>query len=567
MAHLLGGGNRRKVGISFDIPLDTYLGISSVSVFPPRPDFDQTCQNQLPYIYSVENVYKLAFLLPRTSVVGNLDIHTLTSLARSGAAYHNAIAVAAGRLLSERPLSQVEVENVVATYIRLVRERGIDPETGFIQTLQTESDRKELDAFVAQYGVEAAFSPDSNPVVLPLVTSLLIQALAETSAERTALAQTKHGLAHAGLFGNPADRSRLSQREEKLLTQCLVRPDPSLTSFSQIGGLVRTKRTIGELIRLPLLHPELFDRGILSKSTTGILMFGPPGTGKTLLARAVAAESGANFLNVQMSDIQSMWVGENEKNVKALFSLARKLTPCVIFIDEIDALLRARQRGQANHVTNTINEFMQEWDGLQSAANKPGSQGGVIVVGATNRPFDLDEAVLRRLPRRILIDLPDRAARAEILRIHLKDDVVGDGTEADRERVVNEVAGLTDGWSGSDLRNICIAAAYASLRTHLGPITTSPFSSSSSTTSTNSKPLSRPPISLSDFTTSLEAGDVRPSLSDRAELTRQLKDWDKQYGTGSGYGLGTSSGGAWGFELEQQQQHKTHKGRRHVVGS
>ncbi|KAI8918380.1 P-loop containing nucleoside triphosphate hydrolase protein [Powellomyces hirtus] len=267
-------------------------------------------------------------------------------------------------------------------------------------------------------------------------------------ANQLAVLDANHGAAHSGIFRNPSDRATLTKREQTLLNQCLLKPDPATGSFNRVGGLAETKRTIEELISLPLTRPELFRTGILS--TTGILLFGPPGTGKTLLARAVAAESGANFLNVQMSDISSMWVGENEKNVKSLFSLARKLAPTVIFVDEIDALLRARQRNAAQHMTNTINEFMQEWDGISSGGD---ASKAVIVVGATNRPFDLDEAVLRRLPRRILVPLPNAQARKEILTICLKDDEV-----VDREKLAETVAEWTEGWSGSDLRNFCIAA-------------------------------------------------------------------------------------------------------------
>ncbi|KAI8820681.1 P-loop containing nucleoside triphosphate hydrolase protein [Fimicolochytrium jonesii] len=331
-------------------------------------------------------------------------------------------------------------------------------------------------------------------------------------------------------MGDSKKTTRLTNREQKLLKQCLVKPNPASASFKKIGGLGRTKRTIHELISFPLMRPELFSSGILSQSTTGILLFGPPGTGKTLLARAVAAESGANFLNVQMSDIQSMWVGENEKNVKSLFTLARKLRPCVIFIDEIDALLRARQRNMAHH-TNTINEFMQEWDGLNSNNDGPdadgtGNTGGIIVVGATNRPFDLDEAVLRRLPRRILVSLPDRDARADIVRLCLKDDEV-----LDRDNLIVQVAEWTEGWSGSDIRNFCIAAGKSNASTSIPTERVGPDV--------------KPPISLAHFKEALDAGDVRPSLNDRAELVKALRDWDKQYGTGAGGARGGA--GEWGF--------------------
>ncbi|TPX57349.1 hypothetical protein SpCBS45565_g08224 [Spizellomyces sp. 'palustris'] len=503
--NIMGGQRRRPKGLSYDTPLDKYLGVTAVNVFPPPGGELKRLQSQLEddlrILYWNANQWELALVAGAADVELPLADERLSKLITAPPRPSNASLA----LLSDRLLSPLEVETLVFLSIDAYRQRKPDG-------------RRKLE----------------NNAVLSITPDDFINACSIGSLERITREDMKNGTAYAGVFKNPGDRTRLSQREEQLLGQCLVKPDPAVASFQGVGGLKKTKQTIQELIRLPLQRPELFETGILRQSTTGILLFGPPGTGKTLLARAVAAESGANFLNVQMSDIQSMWVGENEKNVKSLFTLARKLRPCVIFVDEIDALLRARQRHQAHHVTNTINEFMQEWDGLQSDSN------GVIVVGATNRPFDLDEAVLRRLPRRILVDMPDYEARCEILGIKLKDDPLGENTPAERKRIIEEVASLTNGWSGSDLRNFCIAAAYASLRPHV---------------ESGSDLTVRPSITLEDFKTVLESGDVRPSLSDRAELSKQLKDWDKVYGTGSGgYGRG---GSEWGFDLVLQQPTRT----------
>jgi len=153
----------------------------------------------------------------------------------------------------------------------------------------------------------------------------------------------KDGLEYLNIFKNPKDRYTLNKFENRILKECFIFPSDINTTFKSIGGLKKTKVIMNELITLPLLRPELFKTGILKETTTGILLFGPPGTGKTLTARAVASQCGANFLNIQMSNVQSKWVGENEKNVKAIFSLARKLSPCVLFIDEIDALLQTRK--------------------------------------------------------------------------------------------------------------------------------------------------------------------------------------------------------------------------------
>ncbi|KAI8834680.1 hypothetical protein BC829DRAFT_448385 [Chytridium lagenaria] len=346
------------------------------------------------------------------------------------------------------------------------------------------------------------------------------------------------GLEFAGIFANPRDQLNLTKHEQRLLDQCLVKPEKMSTKFGNIGGLAKTKDVINELIRLPLLKPELFSFGAPLES----FFFGPPGTGKTMLARAVAAESGANFLNVQMSSVQSMWVGENEKNVKALFSLARKLRPCVIFVDEIDALLKVRQRSNPSWVTNTINEWMLEWDGIQSENGK-----GVIVVGATNRPFDLDEAVLRRLPRRILVDLPGTEERKDILGILLREENVvytatdGSHSASSREKTLIELAEATKGYSGSDLKNLCIAAALRAVRSQYGSM----FSTTPAATPSTA-PQSRV-ILKDDFFAAIETGEVVPSLNEKNELMKQLVEWDKMYGTASGgYNKGTDG---WGFAL------------------
>ena len=148
---------------------------------------------------------------------------------------------------------------------------------------------------------------------------------------------------------------------------------------------------------LPLRRPDLFEGGLL-KPCRGILLFGPPGTGKTMLAKAIAKEAGASFINVSMSTITSKWFGEDEKNVRALFTLAAKVSPTIIFVDEVDSMLGQRTRvGEHEAMRKIKNEFMTHWDGL---VTKPGER--ILVLAATNRPFDLDEAIIRRFERRSL---------------------------------------------------------------------------------------------------------------------------------------------------------------------
>ncbi|KAH7318854.1 P-loop containing nucleoside triphosphate hydrolase protein, partial [Rhizoctonia solani] len=193
------------------------------------------------------------------------------------------------------------------------------------------------------------------------------------------------------------------------------------------------------LVSLRLVCPKAFNTGILKQhSMSGALLFGPPGTGKTHMMKAIAKESGARMVTI----IQGMyWVGETEKSIDALFKLARLLKPCIIFIDEFDALFGARvaaKEGYSRWRTDMLTQFAQEMDGMQSS--------DVIVVGATNRPFDLDDAIIRRLPCRILVDLPDHDAREAILGILLKDEQLGPDV------ALVDLASLTPNFSGSDLK-------------------------------------------------------------------------------------------------------------------
>ncbi|CAE6414221.1 unnamed protein product [Rhizoctonia solani] len=249
----------------------------------------------------------------------------------------------------------------------------------------------------------------------------------------------------------------LEPHEDRLLG-CIVNPAELQTTFAQVHLPDATIDSVRTIVSLPLLYPAAFRSGILAQHTmTGALLFGPPGTGKTLLAKALAKESGARMMVVKPSDVMDMYVGEGEKLVRSVFSLARRLSPCIVFLDEIDALLGARSSrdtgGAASAHRGLVTEFMQEIDGLRSSVSS-----NVVVIGATNRPFDLDDAVLRRLPRRLLIDLPGLEEREAILRIMLKGEDVAEDVD------VPELAKRTDGFSGSDLKNLVVAAALDAVK-------------------------------------------------------------------------------------------------------
>ncbi|KAL4373903.1 hypothetical protein HN51_007744 [Arachis hypogaea] len=240
---------------------------------------------------------------------------------------------------------------------------------------------------------------------------------------------------------------------EKRIRPAVIPANEIGVTFSDIGALDETKESLQELVMLPLRRPDLFKGGLL-KPCRGILLFGPPGTGKTMLAKAIANEAGASFINVSMSTITSKWFGEDEKNVRALFTLAAKVSPTIIFVDEVDSMLGQRSRvGEHEAMRKIKNEFMTHWDGLMT---KPGER--ILVLAATNRPFDLDEAIIRRFERRIMVGLPSVENREKILKTLLAKEKV------DEDLDLKELATMTEGYSGSDLKNLCITAAYRPVR-------------------------------------------------------------------------------------------------------
>nr|GEU69604.1 ATPase, AAA-type, core [Tanacetum cinerariifolium] len=309
--------------------------------------------------------------------------------------------------------------------------------------------------------------------------------------------------------------------EKRILAE-VIPPKEIGVSFDDVGALETVKDTLKELVMLPLQRPELFCKGQLTKPCKGILLFGPPGTGKTMLAKAVATEAGANFINISMSTITSKWFGEGEKYVKAVFSLASKIAPSIVFVDEVDSMLGRRENPHEHEATRKIkNEFMMNWDGLRTKERER-----VLVLGATNRPFDLDEAVIRRLPRRLMVNLPDASNREKILRVILaKEEMVPD---IDLESVAN----MTDGYSGSDLKNLCVAAAHYPIREILDK-----EKKAKTTALAENRPLPPlltsedvRPLSLDDFKKAHE--QVCASVSSDSANMNQLVQWNELYGEG-----------------------------------
>jgi 26S proteasome regulatory subunit T4 len=248
---------------------------------------------------------------------------------------------------------------------------------------------------------------------------------------------------------------RYLPREVDPLVYNMSHEDPGDVTYSAIGGLGEQIRELREVIELPLLNPELFMRvGITPPK--GCLLYGPPGTGKTLLARAVASQLDANFLKVVSSAIVDKYIGESARLIREMFNYARDHQPCIIFMDEIDAIGGRRfSEGTSadREIQRTLMELLNQMDGFDVL-------GKVKMIMATNRPDTLDPALLRpgRLDRKIEIPLPNEQARMEVLKIH-SNPITKHG-EIDFEAVVK----LSDGFNGADLRNVCTEAGLFAIR-------------------------------------------------------------------------------------------------------
>ncbi|KAM3195111.1 hypothetical protein ACQJBY_071272 [Aegilops geniculata] len=289
---------------------------------------------------------------------------------------------------------------------------------------------------------------------------------------------------------------------ERSLLSNVIAPHEIGVTFDDIGALECVKDTLKELIITPLKRPELFSKGQLLKPAKGILLFGPPGTGKTMLAKAVATESGASFMNVSMSSIASKWFGEGEKYVKAIFSLASKLSPAVIFLDEVDSMLGKRQNREEPETTRRMkNEFMVNWEGLLTKDDER-----VVVLAATNRPYDLDEAVIRRLPRRLMVNLPNAPNRERILKLILSKEALAEDVS------LESVANMTDGYSGSDLKEKSLAITEG--RPEPALLTADDIR----------------PLRMDDFKSAHD--QVCASVPVDSENMRELIRWHDQYGDG-----------------------------------
>ncbi|ATY65625.1 vacuolar sorting-associated VPS4 [Cordyceps militaris] len=301
--------------------------------------------------------------------------------------------------------------------------------------------------------------------------------------------------------------------------------------WEDIAGLEAAKETLKEAVVLPIKFPSLFQGK--RQAWKGILLYGPPGTGKSYLAKAVATEANSTFFSISSSDLVSKWMGESERLVKLLFSMARENKPSVIFIDEIDALCGPRGEGESEASRRIKTEILVQMDGVGNDSK------GILVLGATNIPWQLDAAIRRRFQRRVHIGLPDINGRARMFRL-----AIGDTDTALQSSDYNTLASRSDGFSGSDIANVVQHALMRPVRkilqaTHFkavmkdGNRMLTPCSPGDAEKiemtydDVKSEELLAPDVALQDFQVALD--DSHPTVS-KDDVAKQI-DWTNEFGS------------------------------------
>ncbi|XP_034047086.1 ATPase family AAA domain-containing protein 1-A-like [Thalassophryne amazonica] len=234
----------------------------------------------------------------------------------------------------------------------------------------------------------------------------------------------------------------------------LIDPKSMTESWADIAGLDDIIEELQDNVILPIQQRYLLLRSKLFVPPKGVLLCGPPGCGKTMIAKVAAKASGCHFINLQASALTDKWYSESQKLTAAVFSLAAKIQPCIIFIDEIDSFLRNQSSQDGEAIAMMKAQFLSLWDGLQGS-------GQVMVIGATNRPYDIDPAILRRMPTAFHVGLPNTGQRQQILRLMLAGQNVSSSIN------LKEIAEQTEGISGSDLKEICRNAVIHQVHEHV----------------------------------------------------------------------------------------------------
>ncbi|CAM8884525.1 unnamed protein product [Rhodiola kirilowii] len=344
-------------------------------------------------------------------------------------------------------------------------------------------------------------------------------ARSSTTGKKGGSSKTKSGKADS--VGSDAEdgKTKRGQYEgpdvdlAEMLERDVLETSPGVR-WDDVAGLSEAKRLLEEAVVLPLWMPEYF-QGI-RRPWKGVLMFGPPGTGKTLLAKAVATECGTTFFNVSSATLASKWRGESERMVRCLFDLARAYAHSTIFIDEIDSLCNSRgASGEHESSRRVKSELLVQIDGVNNTSSEDGTPKIVMVLAATNFPWDIDEALRRRLEKRIYIPLPNFESRKELIRINLKTVEVAPDVDID------EVSKRTDGYSGDDLTNVCRDASLNGMRRKIAGKTREEIKNMSK------DEISNDPVAMCDFEEAL--AKVQRSVSP-TDIERHVK-WLNEFGS------------------------------------
>src|SRR5579875_248270 len=366
----------------------------------------------------------------------------------------------------------------------------------YLQRAQLYQER--VKALQSAHGIEPPPEEDSSPTsgftFIPPSSSNKV-ARPDTSSVRPSL----HSVADPKAEGSPQVVQQLKANYNDLI----MKEKPNI-KWDEVVGLDDAKKALRESIIFPVQRPDLFPLGW----PRGMLMYGPPGCGKTLLAAATASEIDSYFITVDAASIMSKWLGEGEKNVAKLFNSARKLLEkeaksVIVFIDELDSILGSRSNEVGGEV-RVRNQFLKEMDGI---ADK-GKHLHLYVIGATNKPWALDWPFLRRFQKRIYVPLPDIRARTQMLKQYTAP------LKIDPELKLDDLAKLTEGYSGSDMRDICQAVQLK--------VVTELFDSSDGAGNNELQPR---PIDLGDFKEVLRSR--KPSVSQ--EMLRAYANWTENF--------------------------------------
>eukprot|EP01111_Echinosteliopsis_oligospora_P017007 TRINITY_DN7237_c0_g1_i1.p1 TRINITY_DN7237_c0_g1~~TRINITY_DN7237_c0_g1_i1.p1 ORF type:complete len:459 (+),score=119.25 TRINITY_DN7237_c0_g1_i1:151-1527(+) len=422
-----------------------------------------------------------------------------------------------------------------------------------VVTQATEADQQQKyeDAFrlysLSLNYFQTALKYEKNPKIKETIRTKLEEYITRAEQLKAMLDQKKNNSKTPVAAANGAGHKKKGDDEEgtdpedkkrnESLSAAILKEKPNV-KWEDVAGLEQAKTALKEAVILPIKFPQLFKGK--RKPWRGILLYGPPGTGKSYLAKAVATEADSTFFSISSSDLMSKWLGESEKLVKNLFEMARESKPSIIFVDEIDSLCSARGDSDSEAARRVKTEFLVQMNGVGN------DMDGILVLAATNIPWGLDPAIRRRFERRIYINLPEPAARARMIQIHL-----GDTPHSLDQRNLKDIGDRTDTFSGSDINNLVKDAMMQPVRavhgaTHFkrvsGPSPTNPSvivddlltpcspgdpnAIELNWTEVDGSKLQEPLITAQDFLKSLRT--ARPTVNQKDLL--EYENWTEQFG-------------------------------------